>query len=185
MPIAATIHSEAAVVSPRTVRPFRMIAPAPRKPMPLTTCAAIRDGSRRTRTFGPPEPRTSWKPKAETIVNSAAPIATSMWVRSPASCSRHSRSIPIAAPSAAATASRAQMLAQLSSWTSLARSIDRLPLRGGELVDPDRREIEQLVEPGAIERDLLGGRLHLDEPAVAGHDDVQVDVGVRVLRVVE
>ena len=49
MPIAATSHSVAAVVSPRTERPWRMIAPAPRKPMPLTICAAMRDGSCRTR----------------------------------------------------------------------------------------------------------------------------------------
>ena len=33
--------------------------------------------------------------------------------------------------------------------------------------------------------DALGGRLHLDELALAGHDDVQVDVGGRVLGVVE
>ena len=48
MPIAATIQRLAAVVSPRTVRPWRMIAPAPRKPMPVTICAAIRVGSKTT-----------------------------------------------------------------------------------------------------------------------------------------
>jgi hypothetical protein len=36
-PSAATTQSEAAVVSPRTLMPCRMIAPAPRKPMPETT----------------------------------------------------------------------------------------------------------------------------------------------------
>jgi hypothetical protein len=45
MPIAATIHSDEAVVTPRTVTPWRMIAPAPRNPMPETICAAIRVGS--------------------------------------------------------------------------------------------------------------------------------------------
>jgi hypothetical protein len=40
MPIAATIHSDEAVVTPRTVTPWRMIAPAPRNPMPETICAA-------------------------------------------------------------------------------------------------------------------------------------------------
>src|SRR5438270_7041154 len=47
MPIAATSHNVAAVVSPRTERPCRMIAPAPRKPIPLTICAAMRVGSMR------------------------------------------------------------------------------------------------------------------------------------------
>ena len=37
----------------------------------------------------------------------------------------------------------------------------------------------------ARERVLLGGRLHLDEAAVAGHHDVHVGVGARVLGVVE
>src|SRR5579862_1288956 len=46
-------------------------------------------------------------------------------------------------------------------------------------------EGEQLVERLARERVALRGRLHLDEPAVAGHDDVHVRVRVRVLGVVE
>ena len=46
-------------------------------------------------------------------------------------------------------------------------------------------EREQLVERRARERIALGGRLHLDQPAVAGHHDVHVGVGVRVLGVVE
>ena len=35
MPIEAVIQIEAAVVSPRTVRPSLKITPAPRKPMPV------------------------------------------------------------------------------------------------------------------------------------------------------
>ena len=50
---------------------------------------------------------------------------------------------------------------------------------------PRGREVEQLVERSRSNGTLLGGRLHLDEPAVAGHDDVDVDVRGRVLRVVE
>src|SRR5579862_3373308 len=46
-------------------------------------------------------------------------------------------------------------------------------------------EGEQLVERLARERVALRGRLHLDEPTVAAHDDVHVRVRVRVLRVVE
>ena len=37
----------------------------------------------------------------------------------------------------------------------------------------------------ARQRRALGGRLDLDQPAVAGHDDVRVDLGGRVLDVVE
>src|SRR6185503_15793426 len=44
-PTAATVQRQAAVVRPRTERPDRMIAPAPRKPTPATTCAAMRPGS--------------------------------------------------------------------------------------------------------------------------------------------
>ena len=47
-PMAATTQSEAAVVSPRTLIPWRMIAPAPRKPIPETTYDATRDGSTTT-----------------------------------------------------------------------------------------------------------------------------------------
>ena len=45
MPIAATTQSVAAVVSPRTDTPWRMMAPAPRKPIPVTIWAAMRVGS--------------------------------------------------------------------------------------------------------------------------------------------
>ncbi len=45
IPTAATAHRLAAVVSPRTTFPCLMIVPAPRKPMPVATCAATRLGS--------------------------------------------------------------------------------------------------------------------------------------------
>ena len=45
MPIAAEIQTAAAVVRPRTAMPWWMITPAPRKPAPVTTCAATRVGS--------------------------------------------------------------------------------------------------------------------------------------------
>ena len=45
MPIAATAQMVAAVVSPRTRSLRRKIVPAPRKPMPVTICAATREGS--------------------------------------------------------------------------------------------------------------------------------------------
>ena len=52
MPIAATDHRLAAVVSPRTCPRYWRIVPAPMKPMPVTIWAAIRVGSARS----PPKP---------------------------------------------------------------------------------------------------------------------------------
>src|SRR5690348_5876280 len=159
-----------------------MIAPAPRKPMPVTIWAAIRVGS--ARTTAPPVTRNSWKPYAEMIVKSAEPIATSMWVRKPASWSRSSRSIPTAPPSAAATTMRSSASSQESDGIS-ASGIEGGLLRLANLGDALRSQVEQLVQPLAVERRALGGRLHLDQPVAAGHDDVQVDLGTRVLHVVE
>src|SRR5689334_18796102 len=181
MPIAATTHSVAAVVSPRTDSPSRMIAPAPRKPMPVTIWAAIRVGS--ARTTAPPLARNSWKPKAETIVKSAEPIDTRRWVRMPASRSRSSRSNPITAPSAPASASRRVASQPERAGISLTRNRNGLLLEALQILDAGCGEIEQLVEPLALERHLLGGGLHLDEAPVARHDDVHVDLRVRVLGV--
>src|SRR5439155_11947704 len=161
IPIAATTQSVAAVVRPRMERPSRMIAPAPRKPIPVTICAAMRVGSART-TF-PPFVRNSWKPYAETIVNSAEPSETSRCVRIPASRSRTSRSAPIAAPSKAAIASRSTASQPESAGTLATRNIDRVLLLHSQLLDPTGREVEQVVEPRAVERHLLGRRLPLDE----------------------
>src|SRR5690348_2572576 len=58
-------------------------------------------------------------------------------------------------------------------------------LRLANLGDALRSQVEQLVQCVAVERRALGGRLHLDQPFAAGHDDVQVDLGTRVLHVVE
>src|SRR4051795_3232896 len=137
------------------------------------------------RTMLSPLVRNSWNPYAETIVNNAEPSETSRCVRMPASRSRISRSNPIAAPSAHAIDSRSNASQPSSAGMLLTRDIDRLLLQRRELVDPTGGEVEQLVEPLAGERDLLSGRLHFDEAPVAGHDDVDVDVRVRVLRVVQ
>src|SRR2546421_3383811 len=185
MPIAATSQRVAAVVRPRTDSPCRMIAPAPRKPMPLTICAAIRVGS--VRTSDPPCTRNSRKPYAETSVKSAEPTHTTRCVRNPACRSRSSRSMPIAPPRPAAMTSRKRTCGQARVGPTALRtwSIDGLLLESCDLLDAPLGEPEQLVEPLPGERILLGRRLHLDEAAVAGHDDVHVRVRVRVLRVVE
>src|SRR5436189_1859506 len=189
MPIAATSQRVAAVVSPRTERPWRMIAPAPRKPIPLTICAAIRVGS--IRAYAWPAATKSLKPYAETSVKSAEPRQTTRCVRSPAPRSRSSRSMPIAPPSTAATDSRSRTCGQVRSGTAAtARRLgecngDRLGLQLADLGDAGLGEGEQLVEALAREGLALGGRLDLDEAAVAGHHDVHVRVGVRVLGVIE
>src|ERR671930_1025206 len=187
MPIAATSQSVAAVVSPRTERPCRMIAPAPRKPIPLTICAAMRVGS--VRTSEPPLTRNSWNPYADTSVKSAEPTQTTRWVRRPAWRSRSSRSMPIAPPSAAATERRSSTCGHSSDGMAARRlwkgNGHRLGLHLGDAEDPGLREREQVVERLARERVLLRRRLHLDETPVARHDHVHVGVGARVLGVVE
>lgn len=103
-PIAAVTHTPAAVVSPLITFSllWNIIVPAPMKPMPVTTCAAIRATSQRCSS---PSSMPS-KPYADTIINSAEPIATRKCVRKPASLARYSRSRPMAPPSIAATKMR-------------------------------------------------------------------------------
>ncbi len=45
MPIAAVAHTPAAVVSPCMTSRLYIMMPAPKKPMPVTTCDAIRVAS--------------------------------------------------------------------------------------------------------------------------------------------
>ena len=145
--------------------------------MPVTICAAIRVGS-----YVTPERCEnvqSLHAYAETRKKSAEPTETSRWVRSPASRSRISRSSPIAPPSAAASeeAERHVERAELrQTQRSCASAICAMPA--------DARSISSSSQL-ARERLALGRRLHLDEPAVARHHDVHVDVGRRVLGVLE
>src|SRR4051794_10997164 len=109
-----------------------------------------------------------------------------MCVRKPASRSLNSRSRPTAPPSAAARARRRSASSHESDGTLVAaNSIESLLLGLADSLDPRRAEVEQLVEPGPVEGGALRGRLHLDEAARAGHDQVQVDLGARVFLVVE
>src|ERR671911_2709930 len=112
---------------------------------------------------------------AETRKKSAEPSETSRCVRSPASRSRSSRSRPIAPPSAAATNS----LTATSTHESSGKGV---PLCPRDLRDSSRREVEQLVELLARERQALGGRPHPDELALPRHHDVHVGLGGRILR---
>src|SRR6266545_1957127 len=61
----------------------------------------------------------------------------------------------------------------------------RSALERDEAADPLLGEVQQRVEASAGERRLLGGPLDLHELSAAGHDDVHVDLGARILDVVE
>src|ERR1700694_1305207 len=74
IPIAATTQMVAAVVRPLTSVPCRRMAPAPRKPTPVTIWAAIRVGSVRLPKYG----------SRLIVVNRHAPTPTSAMVRIPA-----------------------------------------------------------------------------------------------------
>ena len=185
MPIAATTQSVAAVVSPRTERPSRMIAPAPRKPMPVTICAAMRVGSARTTSpplveelveaVGGDEREERRAERDEQVRADARPRGRAARARSrPRRRARRDQPEP-----------QQRRPSRRASGSLIARSCNRLLLEALQVLDPGCGEVEQLVEPRAVERHLLGGRLHLDEAPVAGHHDVHVDVGVRVLGVVE
>src|SRR5512132_4097319 len=114
------------------------------------------------------------------MVNSAEPTATSVCGRSPASCPRSSRSAPIAPPRTPATTRRTRTSAQLISG-----STNGLSLSDSDLLDTTRGQVEQDIELVAVERRALGRRLHLDQPAVAGHDHIHVHLGGGILDVVE
>src|SRR6266513_1817460 len=120
------------------------------------------------------------------MVKSADPNETSKGVRRPASRSRSSRANPRTAPRAAASASRPSTSGHESDGILEASgSTGSLLLGRRDPLDSHRRQLEQLIQALARERRSLGGRLHLDEASLPGHDDVHVDLGTRVFRVVE
>ena len=96
IPIAAVTHKPAAVVSPRTTCFWKMMIPVPMKPMPVTTCEAIRDGS--SDMLVEPSASIAPKPECDSIIKRALPRPTRKCVRKPASFDRYSRSIPMIPP---------------------------------------------------------------------------------------
>src|SRR2546430_6933442 len=120
------------------------------------------------------------------MVKSADPNETSKCVRRPAARSRSSRSTRGPAPRPAASASRPSTSGHESDGILEASgSTGSLLLGRRDPLDSHRRQLEQLIQALARERLSLGGRLHLDEASLPGHDDVHVDLGTRVFRVVE
>ena len=100
---------------------------------------------------------------------------------------RRAAARPRAAPAARANSrTLCALRVARTSLTAAGAAMRRAPATRAQLARcPLRGEREQLVEVRARQRRALGGRLDLDEPALAGHDDVRVDLGGRVLGVVE
>jgi hypothetical protein len=94
-PSPATTHNVEAVVSPATVPRAWTIVPAPRKPMPVMTPAAIR-----TR-LSPVPPLAPMMPMAKLIIM-VEPTQTRMLVRKPAGFWLASLSRPMSPPRAIA-----------------------------------------------------------------------------------
>src|ERR1041385_2706605 len=95
-PTAATIHTLAAVVRPKTNPSVRMMLPAPRKPTPVTTPCTTRVASR----LGPPNASTAC---FVVSTNMVLPRHTSTCVRSPAGLRPICRSSPTSVPSSSDT----------------------------------------------------------------------------------
>ena len=90
IPTAAATQIALAVVRPRTLSCSKKITPAPMKPIPETTCAAIRDASHRILPVS-----VAGAPYSDTRVNKQLPSPTRMWVLMPASLWCTSRSSPM------------------------------------------------------------------------------------------
>jgi hypothetical protein len=91
-PTAAMSQREAAVVRPLILFPRRIMAPAPRNPIPETTWAAILPGSPPLREL------YSWGSQIERSIKRVEPVAMRMWVRIPAAWRLLDRSKPTIAP---------------------------------------------------------------------------------------
>ena len=102
MPKADTAHIPAEVVSPFMVLFFSTIMPAPRKQMPVTILAAIRDAS----TCTPWYITTSKYEYLEQMEKIALANAAMIWVRIPATFSLFFLSYPITAPAKQASINR-------------------------------------------------------------------------------
>ena len=98
-PIAAAHQTVAAVVKPLTVSPCLKIIPAPKKPIPDTTCAMIRELS-------------PLKIEGDISTNNVLPSVISDIVRVPTTLPCYSRSKPIKYPNTNAKATFASSVSQ-------------------------------------------------------------------------
>src|SRR5262245_43982396 len=86
-------------------------------------------------------------------------------------------------PLAGLSVARTRTLLELED--ALGTRFEGAALERDEAADACLRGRQERVEPRAAEGHLLGCPLHLDELARAGHDDVHVHLGARVLDVVQ
>ena len=165
--------------SPRRWRPRRRSGPTRRPGAPPSAAASIPESSAIAGAPGGAPPRRApcrarcrrrWC-RSRAAARTSSGSGSSSYGRISSASSRSLCSLRVARTSR--TAQPAAAAATASSWA--ARS-SRDPVGG---------EREQLVERGARERRALGGGLHLDQAAVAGHHHVRVDLGRGVLGVVE
>src|SRR6266849_9750863 len=73
----------------------------------------------------------------------------------------------------------------LAGEDALGTRFEGAALQPDETADTALGDGEERVQPGAAEGHLLGRALHLHELAAAGHDDVHVHLGARVLGIAE
>src|SRR2546428_8955363 len=73
----------------------------------------------------------------------------------------------------------------LAGEDALGTRFEGAALEPDETADTALGDGEERVQPGAAEGHLLGRALYLHELAAAGHDDVHVHLGARVLGVAE
>src|SRR2546423_2782052 len=168
MPIAAVAQMVAAVVSPRTRSFRRKMVPAPRKPMPVTICAATREGS-------------VWlKPNAPTTVKRHDPSATMVTVRKPAARSWRSRSSPMIAPRTRATRRRTMRSIRLGTALWYCRAADRSERCLGRGEEGAAERVALGIDRGSVtlgEKRLLNGKERVHQLRDANLD---LDIGQMV-----
>src|SRR2546422_3399831 len=132
-PTAAAHQRVAAVVSPRTLKPSLKITPAPRKPIPDTTCAAMRVALLSPAVI------------PESATKAADPVATSACVRMPAMRWCHWRSTPTARPQSRATRMRSVKSASVMGRGPHAYDARTLGARKSSHAAPGIQQVTQAV----------------------------------------
>src|SRR5262245_60304307 len=105
--------------------------------------------------------------------------SASSWMSKGTSPRRSASSRPLAGLSVARTRRG------LDREGALGTRFESAALEPDETADAALGDRQERVEPRTAEGHLLGGALHLDELARAGHDDVHVHLGARILGIVQ
>src|SRR6478609_7627261 len=108
-----------------------------------------------------------------------------------ASSPAETASTPCGASNSRISASLPGLWVAITSRPVIRRCMCEIRLRDGQLLqvhqtrDTLARQFHQREELVLRERRLFGGALHLDDAAVAGHDEIGVGVGLGILGIVE